>query len=99
MKLEDALFRRHPQPKREAVVASAAMDVEAVLAAGPQAMVRDARERREDSLREPHPEEPELAAVRVPGEHEVGAARRKVTKRSWIVEEPDAHNVTVARVT
>jgi hypothetical protein len=98
MKLEHALLGRHPEPQREAVVACSAMDVEPILAPPLETVIGDAGEGRDDRVRQPHPQESELAPVSMAGQHEVRRPVRQVAEGSRIVEQPDAHHVALAGV-
>ena len=96
---QHALLRRHAEAEREAVVAGAAVDVHAVGAARPEAVIGDAlAEEAQERPREAEAEQPDLAAVGVAREDEVRLARREVLERARIVEEHDARRAGLARM-
>jgi hypothetical protein len=57
-------------------------------------MIGDARERGDDGVRQSEPEQAQLAAVRVPGQDEIGRAFRQMAKRARVVEKPDPEGFT-----
>ena len=65
-------------------MACSSMHVEAVLASGPEAVIRHPRERGDDRMRESHPEKPELATMRVAREDEVRRPTGEVTEGARI---------------
>ncbi len=99
MESQNALLRRNAKAKGEAVVPRAAMDPHAIRAAGPEAVVRNAdAEEAKERPRRAEAEEPDLPAVRVTGEDEIGLSFGQMFERTRIVEKHDARGTRNARV-
>jgi hypothetical protein len=86
---QQALLGRDAEPEREAVVAGAAVDVEAVGAPRPQPVIGDAAEDGDDRVGEAEAEQAELAAVGVSREHQIGGSCGQVPEGAGIVEHGD----------
>jgi hypothetical protein len=70
------------------------MDVKEVSPPRPKTMIGDARERGDDGVRQSEPEQAELAAMRVPGQDEIGGPVRQMAKRTRVVEKSDPEGFT-----
>jgi hypothetical protein len=70
------------------------MDVKEVSPSRPKTVIGDARERGDDGVRQSEPEQAQLAAMRVPGQDEIGRPFRQMAKRARVVEKPDPEGFT-----
>src|SRR5690242_5130712 len=98
MHADDALLGRDAEAEREAVVAGTAVNVEAIGAAGPEAVIGDLREQADDGRLDPEAEQPELASVGVAREDEIAFAYRQMAEGAGIVEQHQPERAGHARV-
>jgi len=95
--LEHALFGRNADAQREAVVSSAAVNVQSIPAARPQAMIGHLRRCADHRVRQTQTEQAQVSAVGVSTQYEVGFALGNGEERTWIVQQPEAQAVCFTR--
>src|SRR5687768_8923361 len=96
--LEQAFLRGHTEAQREAVVAGATVNVQAVHATRPEAVVGHLHEGTHHRVRQTETHEADLPTMRVTREHEIRFALREMLESAGIVEQEEPQQAGLPRV-